>query len=337
MKKDAGDGRKLKVAVIGVGYLGKFHVEKYAADPRVEIAGVCDTVLSRAEESGSRCGAQAFGDYRNLLGKVDAVSVVVPTDRHHAVARDFLDSGVDVLLEKPIAANLPEADELLAAARKKRRILQVGHLERFNPAFLAVRDRIHIPLFIETHRLTPFRGRGTEVDVVLDLMIHDLDAILSLVRAPVEHIHAVGVPVLADKVDIANVRLQFQGGCEANLTASRISLQDQRRLRIFQPDSYVAVDYAQKKVALYRRVFDGTGERPVITPEQIEVPPGDALQMEIGSFIRCCLTREAPPVTGEDGRSALAAALEINARIEESMRKIPSVISYYKRRGAGIP
>jgi predicted dehydrogenase len=239
--------RKLRAAVIGVGYLGKFHVEKYAANSRVEIVGVCDTVLSRAKEWGERVGAQAYADHRDLLGKVDAVSVVVPTDRHHEVARAFLDSGVDVLLEKPIAANLSEADDLIAAARKKGRILQVGHLERFNPAFLAARDRIKIPLFIETHRLTPFRGRGTDVDVVLDLMIHDLDIILSLVRGSVEHIHAVGVPVLADKVDIANVRLQFQGGCEANLTASRISLQDQRRLRIFQPDSYVTIDYAAKK------------------------------------------------------------------------------------------
>lgn len=334
-KSKTASRRRLRVAVVGIGYLGKYHVEKYAANPGVEIIGLADTDVARAKEWAERVGARAHADYRDLLGGVDAVSVVVPTDRHCAVARDFLESGADVLLEKPMTTDLTEADDLIQAARVHGRVLQVGHLERFNPAFLAARGKITIPLFIEAHRLTPFRGRGTEVDVVLDLMIHDLDIILSLVGAPVEHIHAVGVPVMADKVDIANVRLRFQGGCEANLTASRISLQDQRRLRIFQPDSYLAVDYAAKKVASYRRVLDPEHQKAVISPEVIEVIPGDALEKEIGAFVHACLTRESPPVTGEDGRRALAAALAINAQIGESMKKIPSVIAYYRKKAGG--
>jgi predicted dehydrogenase len=324
-----GGRRKLKVAVVGVGYLGKFHAQKYAAIPESEIVGLVDVVPERAREWAHKLDSTAFFDHRPLLGKVDAVSVVVPTDHHYQIAKDFLLAGCDVLVEKPISSTLGEADELITLARKEGRILQVGHLERFNPAILAVQKKIQAPLFIESHRITPFRGRGTEVDVVLDLMIHDLDIILSFVRSSVEDIHAVGVPVLTDKVDIANTRVEFKGGCVANITASRISFEDKRRMRIFQPDTYLTLDYASKDISLYRRVFNRETQKFQIAAEHIEVESGDALEKEIRSFLHSCLTRETPVVTGEDGRNVLEVAMRINEQIQANLEKIPSIASFY--------
>jgi predicted dehydrogenase len=325
-------GRKLRVGVDGIGYLGKFHAEKYAAIPEVEIVGFVDRIPVRAKEWADKLGTDAFSDYHKILGVVDAVSVVVPTDEHYRVAKDFLQSGSDVLLEKPISSTLGEAGDLIATAQKYGRILQVGHLERFNPAFLAVQEKIRDPLFVESHRLTPFRGRGTEVDVVLDLMIHDLDILLSVVRSKVEHIHAVGVPVLTEKVDIANARIQFAGGCVANVTASRISMEDQRRMRIFQPDTYLAVDYSAQKVAMYHRVLIPGSPKAKIVSEQVQVTSGDALEMEVRSFIQASLNRTTPTVTGEDGKGALAVALDINEQIQANIKKIPSMTSFYEKR-----
>jgi predicted dehydrogenase len=325
-------GQKLKVGVVGIGYLGKFHVEKYAAIPEVEIVGLVDRVPARAKEWAEKLGTRAFSDYHELLGAVDAVSVVVPTDQHHPVARDFLQSGSDVLLEKPISPTLEEAADLIATAQKYGRILQVGHLERFNPAILAIREKIRTPLFIESHRLTPFRGRGTEVDVVLDLMIHDLDIILSVVRSNVEHMHAVGVPVLTEKVDIANARIHFAGGCVANVTASRISVEDQRRIRIFQPDTYLTVDYAVQKAALFHRVPIPGSPKVEIISEQVKVEPADVLEREVRSFIRSSTDRTTPMVTGEDGKRALAVALDIHEQIQANIKKIPSITSFYEMR-----
>ena len=325
-------GQKLRVGVVGIGYLGKFHVEKYASIPEVQIVGLADRIVARAKEWADKLGSKAFSDYQELLGAVDVVSVAVPTDQHHRVAKDFLQSGSDVLLEKPISSTLWEAEDLISTTQKYGRILQVGHLERFNPAILAVREKIRTPLFIEAHRLTPFRGRGTEVDVVLDLMIHDLDIILNVVRSKVEHIHAVGVPVLTEKVDIANARIQFEGGCVANITASRISIEDQRRLRIFQPDTYLAVDYASKKVAMYRRIPASGRPNAEIISEQVPVEPGDALEMEIRSFLRSSMNRTTPLVTGEDGKKALALAMDINEQIRTNIKKIPSISSFYEMR-----
>jgi len=324
---------KLRVGVVGIGYLGKFHVEKYAQIPGVEIAGLVDLDLERAKVWAEKVSAPAFDDHRRLLGRVDAVSVVVPTDQHYRVAKDFLQNGSDVLLEKPISSTLGEAEDLIATAQKHGRLLQVGHLERFNPAILAARERIRTPLFIESHRLTPFRDRGTEVDVVLDLMIHDLDIIQSFVRAEVEQVHAVGVPVLTEKVDIASVRVQFASGCVANITASRISLEDQRRIRFFQPDTYLTVDYVTKKVAMYHRLPSQGDQKSRISLETVHVEPGDALQMELSSFIQACSQRTTPAVTGEDGKNALALAIEINRQIQTNMEKIPSITSFYEMRG----
>lgn len=322
---------KLRVGVVGVGYLGKYHVEKYAALPEVEIVGLADIVLERAKELARKVKAEAYADYHELLSKVQAVSIVVPPDKHYAIAKDFLMAGCDVLLEKPMAANMAEADDLIATANKKGCLIQVGHLERFNPALMAAGKKISVPLFIEAHRLTPFRNRGIEVDVVLDLMIHDLDIIQHLVKSEVEKIAAVGVPVLSDKVDIASARLEFKSGCIANITASRISFNDQRKMRIFQPDSYLTIDFAQKRASIYYRHQRKNGERPSITMETIEVEPGDALQMEILSFVQAAIQRTPPYVSGEEGRKALALALEINEQIQANLRKIPAIVSFYQK------
>ena len=327
-RKKAAAG-KLRVGVVGIGYLGRFHAEKYAAIPDAELVGLVDVFPERAREWAEKLGTKAFSRHRELLGRVDAVSVVVPTDQHSSVARDFLEAGCDVLVEKPISATIAQADAMIELARRKRRILQVGHLERFNPAVLAAREKIRAPIFIESHRLTPFRGRGTEVDVVLDLMIHDLDIILSFVRSPIRQIHAVGIPVLTEKVDIANTRVEFEGGCVANITASRISFEDRRRIRVFQPDTYLTLDYASKEIALYHRVFSAEKQRFELSAEQVEVEPGDTLEMEIRSFVHSCLRRTRPMVTGEDGRNALAVATRISEQIQENIKKIPSIAASY--------
>ncbi len=321
--------KSLRVGVVGIGYLGRFHAEKYAAVPEAELVGLADLIPQRAQEWADKLGTQAFASHRDLLGKVDAVSVVVPTNLHYSIARDFLEAGCDVLLEKPIATSVEQADEIIDLARRKGRILQVGHLERFNPAVVAAREKVQAPIFIESHRLTPFRGRGTEVDVVMDLMIHDLDIILSFVRSKVKEIRAVGIPVLTEKVDIANVRVEFDGGCVANITASRISFEDRRRIRVFQPDTYLALDYASKEITLYHRVYSSEKQRFEVSAEQVEVEPGDALEKEIRSFVQSCLVRTAPIVTGEDGRNALAVATRINETIQENIQKIPSIMAFY--------
>ncbi len=320
----------MRAAVIGIGYLGRFHAQKYAQMPEVELVGLADPIFDRAKEWADRLKTQAYADYRELLGKVDVASIVVPTDQHFQVAKAFLEGGSDVLLEKPMTSTLREAEDLIATAKTCRRILQIGHLERFNPAMLAVRSFVRAPHFIEVHRLTPFRGRGAEVDVVLDLMIHDLDILLSLVKADVEDIQAVGVPVLTENVDIANVRLQFEGGCVANVTASRISVEDQRRIRIFQPETYVAVDFSAKKALRIHRGVNSSDHKITIEGEPVPVSAGDALENEIHSFLECARTRSTPLVTGEDGKKALALALRIVAEIRKNMKKIPSVTSFYE-------
>ena len=321
--------KRLRVEVVGIGYLGRFHAEKVAAIPEADLVGLVDVLPQRAKEWADKLGTGAFASHRDLLGKVDAVSVVVPTDLHYSITRDFLEAGCDVLVEKPISTTIRQADEMIELAEKKGRVLQVGHLERFNPAVLAAREKIQAPIFIEAHRLTPFRGRGTEVDVVLDLMIHDLDIILSLVRSSIKQIHAVGIPVLTDKVDIANARVEFDGGCVANITASRVSFEDRRRIRVFQPESYLTLDYASKEITFYHRIFSAENQRFELSAERVEVEPGDTLEKEIRSFVHSCLSRTPPMVTGEDGRNALAVATRISEQIQENIKKIPSIAAFY--------
>src|SRR5688572_32775474 len=253
--------QKIPAAVIGVGYLGKFHAEKYAASEKADLVAVVDEDSARAAEIGAGVGAVGLTDYRELFGRVQCVSIAVPTRVHHQVAKDFITAGIDVLVEKPLAANLDEAKDLVTLAESRNCILQVGHLERFNPAIRRLEGVIKEPKFVECHRLAPFVERGTDVDVVLDLMIHDIDVISSLVRSPVERMEAVGVPVLTDKPDIANARIKFANGCIANVTSSRVSIKRERKIRIFQPDAYISIDYDQRRAQIYHKPAPGAGDR----------------------------------------------------------------------------
>ena len=317
--------KKIKTAVIGVGYLGKFHAQKYAELEQAELTAVVDNDADTAARIAQQHATHPLTDYRELFGAVDAVSIVVPTEAHHRIARECLENGLDVLVEKPMTVTLQEADELIQLARKHNRILQVGHLERFNAAVMALDGVIKQPMFIETHRLAPFKDRGTDVDVILDIMIHDIDIILNMVGAPVTAIHAVGVPIVSPKKnDIANVRLEFASGCVANVTSSRISLKEMRKTRVFQPDAYISIDFATQQAEVYKRMageaaLDGM---PQIMYEEIDIKQGDALLNEISAFLNAVETRTEPAVTGEAGREALKVALEIVEQVEHRKKTI---------------
>jgi len=307
--------KKLRAAVVGAGYLGSFHAEKYAQASGCELVAVADVDRARAEALAARLGTRAVADFRELLGTVDCVSVVVPTQHHHDVARVLLEAGVDCLVEKPLAASSALAGELVRVARERGRILQVGHLERFNPALTRLARIIDNPRFIECHRLASFTTRGADVDVVRDLMIHDLDLIRLLVPHAVVSIEAVGVPVVTPTVDIANTRLRFAGGCIANVTASRVSMKRERKLRLFQPDAYVAFDLAERSVRICRRTPVAGGQAEIAW-EQIDLGEADALAREIDAFLASVRTRARPAVTGEDGCAALELAERILAVME---------------------
>lgn len=314
--------KPLRVGVVGVGYLGKFHAEKYTQMDGVDLVGVVDIIPERAESVAKQRRTEPFTDYRDLIGKVDAVSVAVPTPVHFPISRDFLENNVDVLIEKPMTETLEEADVLIKIADSRGPIIQVGHLERFNPAVIALREVVERPLFIESHRLHIFKKRGTEVDVVLDLMIHDIDIILNFVKSEVKSIHAAGVPVVSEHVDIANARLIFESGCVANITASRISLKNMRKIRIFQKDTYVSVDYANHEITIIRQ--DGKGTKlpiPGMSLERISFEEADSLESELASFVHSVRTRKAPLVSGRAGRNALRVALSIMDQIEATNRK----------------
>ena len=312
-------GPRLRTAVIGVGYLGRFHAEKYAANPAAELVAVADVDPARARAVAAALGVEAVTDYRALAGRIDCASVAVPTQLHHAVACGLLDAGVDVLVEKPLTTTVDEGKALLELAVRRGRVLQVGHLERFNPAIRALDGIVREPRFIECHRLAPFTERGTDVDVVLDLMIHDLDVILSMMPSPLRSVEAVGVPVLTNSVDIANARLRFANGGIANVTASRVSLKRERKLRIFQPDAYLSVDYGERRVLICRRE-PGPDGLPALSLEEREVPEADALGSEIDAFLSAVRERETPPVTGWDGLRALEVAHVILESLETESR-----------------
>lgn len=310
-----GGNEKVPVGVIGVGYAGGLHAEKYAGSKKARLIAVADVIAERAAEVGRKNGAAAVTDYRELFGRVRCVSVAVPTRLHHEVARDFLAAGIDVLVEKPMAASLDEGRELVALAREKGLVLQVGHLERFNPAIRRLEGVIRDPRFVECHRLAPFVERGTDVNVIFDLMIHDIDVIASLVRSPIERVEAVGVPVLTDKPDIANARITFANGCIANVTSSRVSLKRERKIRFFQPDAYISIDYDQKRAQIYQRPGKGARWRD-IRAETIEIKDGDAMADEIDSFLDAVQKRALPLVSGEEGLRALEIATMISDQIE---------------------
>jgi predicted dehydrogenase len=303
---------KLRCAVIGAGYLGKFHEQKYSEISACELVGVVDADPETANKVASDFGSKAYGDHKDILDKVDAVSIVVPTSLHHTISRDFLKAGVHVLVEKPITVTVAEADELISLAHANHLALQVGHLERFNPAVLGL-DREEKPLFIESHRLSPFNPRANDVSVVLDLMIHDIDIILALVDSELERIDASGTAVLTQDTDIANARLLFKNGCVANVTASRISLKSERKMRLFRPNSYVSVDFQNRVLTRHRtgkkEMFPGI---PEIETEESIFENGDSLLEEIKHFVDCVQTGKTPLVSGDAGRRALAAAIRIS-------------------------
>ena len=303
----------LRMAVVGVGHLGKHHARLLATMPGVTLVGVADTNEARAAEIAASAGTTAFADWRSLPD-VDAVTVATPTESHLAVAEGLLARGAHVLVEKPLARSIDEADRLIAAAAARGVQLAVGHTERFNPAVAAARAHLHAPRFIEAHRLGTFPERSLDIDVVFDLMIHDLDLLLSIVGEPVVSVEAVGVPVLTPRIDIANVRLRFAGGCIANLTASRISRDRVRKIRFFQPQSYLSIDYAAQEVEHYA-LGPGPAGTPAITGGKLEVVRDEPLRRELEDFVEAVRAGRPPQVTGEQGRAALALAAEIVERM----------------------
>ncbi|MGA2526760.1 MAG: Gfo/Idh/MocA family oxidoreductase [Smithellaceae bacterium] len=305
-----GERKKIKIGVVGIGHLGNYHLQKYQKLENCEIIAVADTIMDRAQKAAGIHNCLALPDYRAMLGQVDAVSIAVPTGEHHKVARDFLAAGVDVLIEKPICATLEEADELIGLAKKKNLILQVGFVERFNPAIMALEKVMTRPVFIESHRLHPFFERGTDVDVILDLMIHDLDIILKFVDSPLRSVEAVGVPFLSDKIDISNVRLSFDSGCIANITASRISAKTMQKIRFFSPEGYHSVDCQKREILSLGKRKNEAGQQQIIQ-NSIEVGSHDPLEEEIRSFINAVVSRSRPLISGEDARKSLELAIDI--------------------------
>ena len=312
----------MRTAVIGVGYLGRFHAQKYANLKNSELVGIADPVAAARDTVSAELGVTGYADYRDLLGRVDAVSIVTPTPYHFAVAKEFLEAGAHVLVEKPMTTTVEEGVGLIDAARHAQRILQVGHLERFNAAVQALQPILTVPRFIESARLAPFKHRGTDVDVVLDLMIHDIDLILSIVRSPVVGVDAIGSSVFSREVDIANARLRFANGCVANATASRVSLKTERKLRLFQDDAYISIDLQEKILTVIRKGTQvGADGVPQVAIEESNYEQGDALKEEIVAFLDSATTGRPPAVSGEDGLLALRTAVSIAEQVANSRRQ----------------
>ncbi len=314
--------KRIRVAVIGAGYLGKLHAEKYALIPQAELIGVSDITLERAEELASRLKTEPYSSYRDLIGRVDAVSVVTPTETHSSIAFDFLSNGVDVLVEKPITISIEEAEGLVKEAKRTKRVLQVGHLERFNAAVVEAKKRIKNPMFIEAERLSPFPNRSTDVDVVLDVMIHDIDIALDLVNSPVESVDAIGSPVLTDKIDMASARLRFKNGAVADIIASRVSKERVRKARIFQSNEYISIDYAGQGVSITKILPGAHGDITRMTEERPELQKADQILEELKAFISASMQRTRPPVTGEDGLNALKVAHMVQNSINSSLANL---------------
>jgi predicted dehydrogenase len=312
----------IRTAVIGVGYLGRFHAQKYASLPNSQLIGIADPSAAARTAVAAELKVAAHEDYRDLLGRVDAVSIVTPTASHFEVARAFLEAGASVLVEKPMTVSIAEGEGLIEIAARHKRLLQVGHLERFNAAVLAVQPTLTVPRFIESARLAPFKHRGTDVDVVLDLMIHDIDLILSIVRSAVVSVDAIGSSVFSKEIDIANARLRFANGCVANATASRVSLKTERKLRLFQDDAYLSLDLQQKILTVIRK-GEGVGPdgMPQVAIDEKTYEQGDALRAEIEAFLEAIASGRAPAVTGEDGLLALRTAVSIGEQVANSMQK----------------
>ena len=314
--------QKVRTAVIGVGYLGRFHAQKYAVLPDSKLVAVVDANAENREKVAAETGCRAVADYRDILDEIDAVSIATPTPLHYPIAQECLERGIHVLVEKPITTTLEEARSLVDTAARVRRVLQVGHLERFNAAILALSGTLGTPRFIETHRLAPFKERGTDVNVVLDLMIHDIDLIQSLVGAPIVSIDAVGASVFSAGLDIANARIRYANGCVANTTASRVSMKMERKLRLFQDDAYISIDLQQKVLTIVRKPPAGADvPKGQVLIEERTYDQGDALRFEIEAFLKSIREGTPPVVTGEDGLRALETATKITQMVQDDARK----------------
>jgi predicted dehydrogenase len=317
--------QKLKTAVIGVGSLGQHHARNYAELSREglgKFVGVCDISEENARSVAEKNGCKFYTDWREIASEVDAVSIVTPTETHCEVACALLEKGVNVLVEKPIARTLEEADLMIEAAEKSGAKLMVGHLERFNPAMVALRPHITNPLYFEIHRVSPFPNRSLDVDVVLDVMIHDLDAVQWLVNAEVAEIHAVGIPVISDKIDAANARIEFENGAVANITASRIGTEKIRKTRFYQTNSYVVLDYATKFASLTSLAPGAAHPLLGISVNRLKIEDIEPLRAEISAFLNCIIEDKTPPITAEDGRRALALALGVLEKIETHRNRL---------------
>lgn len=306
---------KVKIAVIGIGYLGEFHAQKYKANKDADLIGVVDTNKQRSEEISNRIGVKSYNDYKSIIDQVDAVSIVVPTNLHYKIAKFFIENKKHVLIEKPFASNTAEARKLKNISEKNQTILQIGHLERFNKAFVELKDKVKNPLFIECNRISPFKIRGTEVDVIMDLMIHDLDIIMSINKSKIKNIHASGISVLTNKTDIANARIVFEDNCVCNLSSSRISDKIERKMRVFQKNSYFSLDYQNSSLGTYKKIKN----KNVISIEKKEksFPQNDSLKDEIDSFVKCIKNNKKAVVDASDGLNALTYALKISNLIKK--------------------
>lgn len=310
--------KKIRIAVVGAGHLGRFHSQKFSKISDCELVAICDVDGSKAKAVADEVQSHAETDYKNLIGRVDAIMVATPTTNHYEVAKFFLQKGVHVQVEKPLTESVVEAKELCSLAKEHKLVLQVAHVERFNPALVAAKDKLGVPLFIECHRLAPFKPRSIDVDVVLDLMIHDLDVVMSLIKSPVKSVSAIGTPVLTKTVDIANVRLEFESKAIANLTASRVSLNSMRKFRVFQRSQYLSIDFGSGEVNLTTKTGDWKfGEDPPLAMENWNLEKGDALMVEDQAFIDAVLQRKPCLVPGEDGLRALEVAELIRADIQK--------------------
>ena len=308
---------KLKTAVIGVGHLGREHARVLAALETAELVAVCDINETQGRAMAERYDVRFVPDYRDLFDEVEAVSVATPTVNHHEITCAFLDRGVNVLVEKPIAHTVAEADEMITLACARGVVLQVGHIERFNPAFVALQQQLTRPVFFEAHRMGIFTPRSLDIDVVMDLMVHELDIIASLVNSEVVKLEAVGIPILTPKIDLANARLEFANGCTANITASRVASERLRKLRVFQPHEYYSLDYADQQVAMCKLVPPSEpGKLPEIVAQSLAITKREPLLAEIEAFVAAVQTRGMPVVSGADGRRALALAEDALTKIK---------------------
>ena len=306
---------KVKIAVIGIGYLGEFHAQKYKANKNADLIGVVDTNKQRSEEISNKIGVKSYNDYKSIINQVDAVSIVVPTNLHYKIAKFFIENKKHVLIEKPFASNAAEARKLKKISEKNKTILQIGHLERFNKAFVELKDKVKNPLFIECNRISPFKIRGTEVDVIMDLMIHDLDIIMSINKSKIKNIQASGISVLTSKTDIANARIVFEDNCVCNLSSSRISDKIERKMRVFQKNSYFSLDYQNSSLGTYKKIKN----KNVVSIEKKEnsFPQNDSLKDEIDSFVKCIKNNKKAVVDASDGLNALTYALKISNLIKK--------------------